>query len=227
MSTDFSRTKTIDGVEHVARVCDRCGGTGYISTYTHVYGGVCFSCNGVRSTQWEPKADAEKRAARNAAARERREAKRVAERKAAFDSWVVANPETVRALTGYEGRNEFVAEMAETVRAGRTLTDRQAESVTTALAREEAEAAASEEVPAGRQLVTGTVVSTKVVDSQYGSTLKMLVDCGAFRVFGTVPGSIDPHRGDTVSFTATLSPAEEKGFGFYSRPTKAQVWATE
>jgi hypothetical protein len=67
------------------------------------------------------------------------------------------------------------------------------------------------------------VLSTKVVPSDFGNTLKMLVRVqtpnGQFRVFGTVPSGMRAVRpGDQVIFNATLQP-KEPGFGFFSRPT--------
>lgn len=74
------------------------------------------------------------------------------------------------------------------------------------------------EVPAGRQAVAGTILSTKVVHGDYGVQTKALVDCGGFRLYGTVPASAQWRAGDAVTFTATLQP-RELGFGFYSRPS--------
>lgn len=97
--------------------------------------------------------------------------------------------------------------------------------------------------PAGRVEITGTVVSTKYQESRhpYGSsTHKMLVkvetENGSYRLFGTVPSSIDDEiwnlretvdsnlalKGLGVTFTATIQPKED-GFGFFSRPAKATV----
>lgn len=84
------------------------------------------------------------------------------------------------------------------------------------------------EVPTGRQTVEGIVLSTKDVEGYYGAVFKMLVevttDEGTFRVFGTVPDSLlgnEVLRGTRVRFSAKLEP-KERGFGFFSRPTKAE-----
>jgi hypothetical protein len=88
-----------------------------------------------------------------------------------------------------------------------------------------AEHEAAADVPVGRINVTGTVVSTKVQDSPYGSTFKMLVKSDAgWKVWGTVPSTIDPKRGDVVSFTATVERSkDDPKFGFFKRPTGATV----
>ena len=74
---------------------------------------------------------------------------------------------------------------------------------------------------AGRQTITGKVISTKTVESMYGYTHKMLVevDGGALRLWGTNPQN-GFAVGHTVTFTAQVEP-KELGFGFYSRPTKS------
>lgn len=76
--------------------------------------------------------------------------------------------------------------------------------------------------PEGRQEITGEVLSVKEHHSMYGVSLKMTVKCDGFRLWGTVPKSIDPQRGDTVTFTATVQP-KEKGFGFFSRPHGGEI----
>lgn len=87
-------------------------------------------------------------------------------------------------------------------------------------------------VPVGRQTVQGRVVSTKLVESYYGSQLKMLVevstDDGFYRVFGTVPGSLygfEIAGGDkTVEFTANFERSrDDESFGFFKRPSRARL----
>jgi hypothetical protein len=73
-------------------------------------------------------------------------------------------------------------------------------------------------VPTGRTKITGTVVSIKRVDNDYGVCDKALIEStDKYRVYGTVPNNANWRAGDTVTFTATFSP-KEKSFGFYSRP---------
>lgn len=78
--------------------------------------------------------------------------------------------------------------------------------------------------------VTGTVLSTKSVEGYYGMQWKMLVrvpvDGGAFKLWGTIPSAIDPEVGDTVTFMARVERSrDDESFGFFSRPTKAEVTA--
>jgi hypothetical protein len=75
--------------------------------------------------------------------------------------------------------------------------------------------------PTGRVVVEGKVLSIKQVESQWGTVTKILVDCGAYRLFGTAPGHVVYDTRDAVvRFKATVEP-KEVGFGFYSRPGKA------
>lgn len=79
----------------------------------------------------------------------------------------------------------------------------------------------------GRRVITGQVLNTKVVESQWGYTTKVLVQCDGFRLFGSLPSSADaPEAGTPVRFTATVEP-KEPGFGFFSRPAKWEVAAAE
>lgn len=89
---------------------------------------------------------------------------------------------------------------------------------------------ATVEAPVGRVSVQGTVVSTKVQYSDYGSKLKMLVVCetpeGQYKVWSSVPAGLHglQLKGLVVAFTATLSPSDDdESFAFASRPSKGSV----
>lgn len=111
-----------------------------------------------------------------------------------------------------------------------TLRDRSlgkpAELAREAYARHLSQQANAEPCPEGRRVIAGTVISVAERDTPYGLAWKMLVDSGeGWRCWGTVPASLDPSaiRGKRVRFTATLKPSSELDFGFFSRPTKAEV----
>ena len=77
----------------------------------------------------------------------------------------------------------------------------------------------------GRYEFTGRIVSFKEYESEYGTTVKMLVQCEGYRLFGTVPKQIryeEPEIGDTVKLAAMVYPLEV-GFGRYTRPSKASI----
>lgn len=91
----------------------------------------------------------------------------------------------------------------------------------------QAERDAAEDVPTGREVVTGEIVSIKEQQDQFkyyeAYITKMLVrDDRGFKVYGTMPANLDAAPGDRVTFTANLKPSnDDPKFGFLSRPTKA------
>lgn len=109
--------------------------------------------------------------------------------------------------------------------------------------------AAKRPAPSGRLEIVGTIRSAKYVDSDFGSTLKMLVEGEGWKVWGSVPKNIadseyyafysadgnDPADdgigvwsgaliGREIKFTATVKPSDtDTSFGFFTRPTKAEI----
>ena len=88
---------------------------------------------------------------------------------------------------------------------------------------QEAEYEAAEPCPTGRVAITGDVLTTKLQEGYYGDTWKMLIkDDRGFKVWGSIPSSLDVSRGDRVTFMAAVEPSEDdEKFGFFKRPTKA------
>lgn len=97
------------------------------------------------------------------------------------------------------------------------------------LVEREAKAAAAQaagvEVPTGRIVVEGEVVSTRWDTNNYGTVQKMLVQNAAgWKVWGSVPSSIEVDKGSRVRFTATVERSNDDAlFGFFKRPNKAEV----
>lgn len=88
---------------------------------------------------------------------------------------------------------------------------------------------------AGRQTITGVILSTKSVENAFGGSFKMLVkrEDGS-KIFVAVPVSIEGQgggqlRGLWVTFDAKVEPSkDDPTFAFGSRPTKARaVWADD
>lgn len=85
-------------------------------------------------------------------------------------------------------------------------------------------------VPSGKVAIVGTVVSQKWQESDYGSTLKMVVRSDeGWAVWVTVPDAIfGVEDGERVSFSATVTPSDSDAlFGFAKRPTKAKILGAE
>jgi bifunctional DNase/RNase len=85
--------------------------------------------------------------------------------------------------------------------------------------------------PEGKQTVTGLILSTKTVESNFGYTptytLKMLVLSDLnFKVWATVPANVqgEVEKGKRITFTATLTRSEtDETFAIAKRPSKAVV----
>lgn len=81
-------------------------------------------------------------------------------------------------------------------------------------------------VPTGRLVIEGKILSTKWVENDFGGSLKMLVESAeGWKVWGTVPSALSEfENGTMVRFTATVEPSKDDPvFGFFKRPTKAEV----
>lgn len=79
-------------------------------------------------------------------------------------------------------------------------------------------------VPLGRVTIEGRVASYKLVENAYGSSWKMrVVSDDGWAVWGSIPEAIDPEVNDRVRFDATIEPSEDSTFGFFKRPTKAEM----
>lgn len=138
-----------------------------------------------------------------------------------------------------ESTNDFIVDVLRRGRNNGTLSERQVEAIVEAHARDkqyaeeraqrEANALPTMSVPEGNgMIVEGKVLTTKWQESDYGDTLKMLVevelDGHTFKVWGSVPSAIDPERGDIVRFTANFERSrDDQSFGFFKRPRKAEI----
>ena len=73
----------------------------------------------------------------------------------------------------------------------------------------------------GKITIEGTIISVKVKETDWGSSLKMIVlDERGFKVWGSVPRALEtPETGDHVKLIATVRRSDtDPTFGFYSRP---------
>jgi hypothetical protein len=85
----------------------------------------------------------------------------------------------------------------------------------------------------GKYTIEGRVLSYRWQESHFGynaGAWKMLVlvttDDGTYKLWGTIPSKIvgSVQRGTLVRFNATVEKSDkDESFGFYSRPTKAEV----
>jgi hypothetical protein len=83
--------------------------------------------------------------------------------------------------------------------------------------------------PLGKVTIEGTVTSAYIKDTDYGSRFVFTVlDDKGFTVWGSVPKGLFPTAGDKVRFTAEITAVsnEDPTFGFFKRPSKAEILAT-
>lgn len=159
------------------------------------------------------------------------------------------------------GRNEFLNSLARQLETKGELSEKQIEAVRRNIQRDaefaakrEAQKAALANSPAltaERRDIVGKVITTKWQSSDYGDTLKMLVEeQNGNRLWGTCPEAlqsktmrrdhydaqgkwvdVDPEiaelKGTVVGFTATITPSkDDEHFGFYKRPTGSRIIET-
>jgi hypothetical protein len=146
-------------------------------------------------------------------------------------------------------RNPFISALRDRAVNEGFMTDKMAAAATKIIDKEKAEAARPKiEVIEGRGVITGTIVSVKRVESQWGSTLKATIaDDRGFRIYGSLASSLaeeayyewresvksvydygpecwlDHLKGKRVTFTARVERSREDiEFGFFTRPSKAE-----
>jgi len=250
VNANFFRNSTLEKPAKNRRCpCSRCGGSGIF--YIH---GTCFRCGGSRVdptyltwaypaawTDEQCQAHVDSLNAKNAAARDRAAAKKKAKTDAIYSANVARCPALAR-LTDDDFRGQFDGFVID-IRAKSfsfALSDRQADALTRAVeakdaflarrAAQKAEAIANAKpIPAGRVEIEGTVLSIKEYSLTVGyntnvTSLKALIQCDGYKLFGTLPASIveEAKVGDRVSLTATVK-EKEAGFGTYSRPTGGEI----
>jgi hypothetical protein len=230
----MSDVQYLSGKPVVFRRCGRCGGTGYVWA-THVDGGRCFACGGAKgryislqglaaSARARDRRDARFIAANRRGSPERLEKRRVAAQ--AARSFLAQHVGLAKALA--KSRIDILRSFALQLATRGSLSEKQV-AAAFKVASDIAKNATLPviEVPEGRQTVEGEIISIKEYFNSYtgGTDLKMLVlDPRGFKVFGSIPRTItaEAERGVKVRFDARLK-AKELGFGFFKRPTNAEV----
>lgn len=227
--------------------CRRCGGAGhYMHNGEHDR---CYECNNTSARLGDQFAD-EKAAQKwcHEKALRRAQKARIAERKAAeAQATLTLIQEAVKAadegvyeflksfdLNEDDRKNGFISNMAEVfqyVGYMRPFSPAMIAAVRRHLDHKAVQAAesAAHPAPSGRVAVTGEIVSTRVQESDYGFSYKILVkDDAGYKVWVSIASSLletnsfDDVKGMRLTFTATLTPSnDDPAFAFGSRPTKA------
>lgn len=227
--------------------CSRCGGKGGWEGWP---GFTCFRCGGSGTDPTPVRLLTDEQAAKARARALLRQEKRTQE----ADADRLANVEDLPILPDIwkaadaeydlETANQripdpmpgFVRDVALKARHTR-LTDKQISAVAEAwerhlarTAERQAERESAEPCPTEKAaVVEGVVLKAEWRESQYGSTLKMVVkDDRGFRVWATCPKSINVHSdelpGTRIRFVADLEQSnDDPCFGFATRPRKGEV----
>ena len=156
------------------------------------------------------------------------------ERAGEIHTWLLSNARS----------NEFARSLDEALSAYGKLSPKQGAAVLKIIdgdiakkaewaAKRAAETAEAEAIVNGKQVITGVVLTVKTQEGYSGDTLKMLVrDDRGFKVWGSVPKSLSDAaweaetrvNGSRVQFSANVEASEDDNkFGFYKRPTKAEL----
>ncbi|QXE31788.1 hypothetical protein [Microbacterium paraoxydans] len=225
------------GSERITDTCGKCIGTGLYTGPTHFTDGhgrpICFDCHGTGTrSRLVSSARATARAHAKAHAEHIDTTRAITARRAAFEAEHpgLRDQLTEAHLSIREGNplREKIGYILDSLEdyTG-TLDDDEVRTAHELLEQYELELAARRPVPTGRTLIQGEILATKTTDTQWGITVKILVQGEGWRVWGTKPSEISTAaRGDVVAFTATVSASDDDdSFGFYSRPTKAHIIA--
>lgn len=219
--------------------CHRCGGRGYGPWLPD--GGRCYQCLGSGAgglkkayafpADWTDDQCAAWTDDYNAKLEARRAARKKAKADAAESERlevVAKNTKAagVRALN-FKTENSFILDIQAKAQKY-LLSQKQVDALKRACQRErdrKKEAKSDIFAPEGRQEITGEVISIKEHDGQWGFSLKVVVKCDGFRLWGTLPKNLKKaKKGDRVTFTATVvSSTTDKGFGFFSRPHGGEI----
>lgn len=225
-----------------ARRCGRCGGQGGADQWKHT-GWTCYKCggNGTDGVEYLPLYTAEKLAklnatkakadAKRAAARAAKEAKREAEAAAGRDARIQA----LTSGTAPEGAiyvailaeleltaDDFLADIAKSLEDGRSLSERQDETVRRTLdrkrrRRELAAKQASgarhigtvgERVEISGEVLVSVVIGQGFAYNRYRELVKIMTDDGAIVIWFTETGA--PQRGTRVTGKATVKDHSER-----------------
>ena len=247
LEREIERRETIafDGNYTAKLTCDHCGASfnhgavfQHIPTNTYItVGHICANDTiGLPSKAAAARRNAEK-AARAAAERAALIASRAAWREENGDILAFLADEDEREKSGGRPVHYFLRDMISAVARYGGLTEGQANATRKFMERaaefaaRDAERAAAPEpttpLVEGRRIVEGEIVSTKWQDSLYGGALKMLVvEDDLNKVWGTVPRILDDEelKGARVRFQAQVERSrDDEHFGFFKRPTKAEV----
>jgi len=217
--------------------CSKCGGAGYGPWFPD--GGICYQCNGtgghyLKVTRLYNQEQIDKINARREAKAAKYLADKEARREAARAPFMALHGELYERALRVQDDNDFVRQIAYRASLAWKLTDNELAALERAVTRAEEVRARppASDAPEGKATVTGKVLSTKVQQSMYGSSLKMLVELDDFsKAWGSVPQKLCDLLGNDgllvgarFTFTADFTRSgDDAKFAFFKRPTKIEL----
>ena len=182
---------------------------------------------GLISTVKQAKSQLEKakREAKKEVQRQIREAEFKARNENRKAEWIAKNAMMQPILKWAENSSGTPKNIFESFEKWGNLSEKQCEYLTK-LYDESLSPKPKKDCPVGKVTIEGKVVRFKWVETGFGDVRKMFVESPlGYKVYGTVPGNLnDVSEGDTVRFDATVVASNsDSSFGFYSRPTQAQI----
>lgn len=229
----FGWRREADGIANIPRTCDHCGAhIRYVVVAYHAPSGTNIAMGTTCAERLDMSLDEHRiKNLKEVAARRNATIKQGGR----YQGFLSLNPEFKTALDKMHAEklgNNFLWDIAEKAFQYGDLSERQISAFIKAVDREidrklEREKDAESAAPAvpGRHEIVGAVMALKVQDSDYGTTLKMLVkQADGAKYWGTVPSAISPEKGDTVSLIGTCEVShDDPSFAFYKRPSKALI----
>jgi hypothetical protein len=167
----------------------------------------------------------EKRDATKASKRAIREAEWKRQKESKLQDWISKNAILQPILAWAENSSGVSKNISLSLQNWGSLTESQVELLTK-LYNEAQNPAPKCDCPVGKVTIEGKVTRFKWADTQFGEVRKMFVESPlGYKVYGTVPGNLNNvSEGDTVRFNATVTASgDDASFGFYSRPSQAQI----
>ncbi len=182
----YSITLVLMKSDKQARVCWKCGGTGYLPEYGYTFEGVCFNCNGCGLGHVYATAAKAMEAVRRNLTKQRTDAVKAeqarianeaakAERKAKWEAWTASNADVHQYVMDSIGDdNLFVDQMYDLLRVQTPLTDAQADAVRKIMADQDSQRFGGQ--PGEKITFTGQISKTFSGVSDYGVYYMVVVE---------------------------------------------------
>lgn len=216
--------------KNILEPCDRCAGRKYFNDYrANFHNGICYKCEGrggkmVSQAQIDRREYSRKYRARKAAEKAAANADQVAADQAAkvaeFEAWKTEHADIVSYLENVNSGSFMLDMQTRVLTDERALTPKQAAAVRKVMERAAQEPEAAPVIE-GRIAITGTILTVKSQEGDFGMQTKMLVqDERGFKVWGTMASTL----ADALYDAWHAAEQEAKGDDFYRGNYGSDYW---